>query len=202
MHLLHAEERQDSHHQKAAAGAEVADVETHREERQRERQAGNVRHTGGREVRLRGTLAKPPGDSATDPEDERAAQDEPRDHVQEGALAGVQQDLRPADAAEQADDGDGGQQIAVQVAAQRGQRGELPRPQRVRVGGVGLHRRNAHAQHRGEGDEGAAARHGVHHARDERRDDQPDVVKMGDVGQRHAVSILVAAESALQGAAS
>jgi hypothetical protein len=27
-------------------------------------------------------------------------------------------------------------------------------------------------------------------------------VKMGDVGQRHAVSILVAAESALQGAAS
>ena len=94
---------------------------------------------------------------------------------------------RAADAADDGGGRDDGDQVAAQVGAQRPDGGELARPQRDGVGGVGLDGRDADGEHRGKGDEGAAAGHRVDHARDEGGRDQPEVGSVRAKAGKHSL---------------
>ena len=113
-------------------------------------------------------LAHPAGDVSAEGEQNGRAQQQPGNHPHESGLRSPQQQLGAGQSTHEAD-GDERQNLlpvaaVFQFAPVSAGGSYRARPQRNRVGGVGVHRQDAGEQQRGKGDESAAPGHRIQRA--------------------------------------
>ena len=130
-------------------------------------------------------LIEPAGDGAAERENDGGNQQEPGNQAHECRLRRTEQNQGSGGAAQQAGQahGEGEAAVFADVVAIGVDRGDLAGPEGDGIGGVGLDRQHARAQHGGKEQERAAAGHGVQHPGQKGGNDEPDPVPVDGKGK-------------------